>query len=667
PCTVSGGGKSEISKSLQNAIEFGTFQIQNMEEDWKMVDEILNYDFSGRWKNIRPDADPSRPLLSTKRALGSAVKLLTPSDQYNDTYNAFLRSIPDHIRTLVLFIKRLYRNNEDQGNWKDDMSVEIINGRQGTTLLHKNQKVLGSHVRIGFNEQGNWFRHKLRSDFVPSAKIQMEDDITASITLPADQLSDLNPEYTNPSVKLVTNCEAHLFQRPDEAVIRGYDIEAESDIVQDGTFLTNYEPLTQEKAVEIYEDSISYEQYTQPVKDLVKSVAEGEKDGYFVVPSHTRIVDGVPTKNPRYLQRNLFKGENFESYLADVGIRLHRKIDNDKPVYNIVNAVLPGRRNNPADREAGIRPLSVYNPIHYQELPELFMEFISSLTGKSPSTTGAGTEGALTKGPFNMLSATSDLNNALLSYILTEYNGFSSAAGYVGNNRFDHDISILIPEIWARLEPADRDAEFLIEEGCLEKVEDFEFEGKKVLASRLGYRITEKFAFRCMNRLFDEPLAVFDDKMLKPELQGMEDFVDGVNNIVEAQQKVALNYFEDGSIDGAIPPLKVLFAIMAYGEFEGKQITDPEIRKMFERESVINSDWYKERLKLKQDKDIAFYTGRLSTLKEFEANNDNKALVVKMDIAGRIAKAEEELKKVSSSDYLNKLVGTIGADPLYKK
>jgi len=71
-----------------------------------------------------------------------------------------------------------------------------------------------------------------------------------------------------------------------------------------------------------------------------------------------------------------------------------------------VNAVLPGRRNNPADKKAGIRPLSVYNPIHYQEIPELFMDFICSLTGKSPSTTGAGSEGALTKGPFNMLTPT---------------------------------------------------------------------------------------------------------------------------------------------------------------------------------------------------------------------------------------------------------------------
>ena len=38
------------------------------------------------------------------------------------------------------------------------------------------------------------------------------------------------------------------------------------------------------------------------------------------------------------------------------------------------------------------------------------------MTGKSPSTTGAGSEGALTKSPFNALPAIYDLNAALLSY-----------------------------------------------------------------------------------------------------------------------------------------------------------------------------------------------------------------------------------------------------------
>ena len=154
-----------------------------------------------------------------------------------------------------------------------------------------------------------------------------------------------------------------------------------------------------------------------------------------------------------------------------------------------MDAVLTGRRNNPPDD--GIRPLAVYNPIHYQELPELFMDFICSLTGKSPSTTGAGSEGALPTGPFNALRTTADLNNALVSFILTGYDGFSSSAGHVGPDmQVDHDISLLIPEIWARLSATERNARSLIENGYLEPLEDFERSGRTVYASRLGYRIT---------------------------------------------------------------------------------------------------------------------------------------------------------------------------------
>ena len=74
----------------------------------------------------------------------------------------------------------------------------------------------------------------------------------------------------------------------------------------------------------------------------------------------------------------------------------------------------------------------MYNPLHYQELPELLMDYVCCVTGKSPSTTGAGSEGALSKGPFNAIGATADLNNMLVSMILTEYGGFSSAAGWIG-------------------------------------------------------------------------------------------------------------------------------------------------------------------------------------------------------------------------------------------
>lgn len=669
PCTVSGGGKSEISKSMQNAITYSNFNIQNIDEDFKKADEIIEYVYSNRWKIKDPKRPLSRSFLSEKRSLSSAVKLLIPSEHNSDEFNTFLDGIPVHIRSLVLFVKRLYRQAHGELNWKEYMSVEIINGKKGTGLLHNNSPVVGSYVRVGFNEKGNWMLNKLRSDFSPCEKIQTEDDITASITIPRNRLKNLNPEFSNKSLKILTNCEAHLFQRPDEAVVRGYDKGAELDLISDGRFLTNYELLKKEDAIVLYEDTINFDKYTQPVKDFIESIVKSDKEEeFFVVPSHTRIVNGEPTKNPRYLEPNKVITETEDTYLANLGIRLVRKMELNDPLNHVVNAVLPGRRNNPVDKANGIRPLAVYNPIHYQEAPELFMDFICSLTGKSPSTTGAGSEGALTKAPFNMLTPTTDLNNALLSHILTESNGFSTAAGYVGaENKIDHDVSLLIPEIWARLEPVDRDPKALIANGSLEKIEDFEFEGETILASRLGYRITKKFSYRCMNRIFDEPTAVFSDRMLKPELQGVEDYVDGIKNITEAQQKVALNYFEDGSIKAAIPPLKVLLNIMAYGNYEGKDISDPKLRKLFNRDYVVNSDWYKERLALKQQKDIAFYGKQIKYLEDFISNPRNNTLVLEMDINGRLESLKQFYKEVNSENYLENLNGTIGLDPLSRK
>jgi hypothetical protein len=131
--------------------------------------------------------------------------------------------------------------------------------------------------------------------------------------------------------------------------------------------------------------------------------------------------------------------------------------------------------------------------------------------------------------------------------------------------------------------------------------------------------------------------------MLRPEMQDLAVFAAGVDAICEAQRTVALNYFEDGSIDAACPPIKALLHIMAHGHFEGKGVDDPSIRAMFTRESLLASDWYKERLCVKQRRDIALWT------RHVEATGTEAA--------------RKRLAHVSSPCYLKELEGTIGADP----
>ncbi|MBI9066490.1 MAG: hypothetical protein JEZ09_04315 [Salinivirgaceae bacterium] len=668
PSTVSGGGKSEISKSLLNAIIYSNFFIDDIEKDFAMIDEILTYDFSKRWKEPTLDNHTSRHLLSNERSLGSVIKLLTPFEGHTQAYNKYVNSIPDYVKGIIFLLKKLSQNIELKDDWKKYFTIDKINGRPGHSLMLNSRKISKSFLRVGFTQDNSWYVHSLRPDFVAAAKIQMEDDISATITVPAKQLEYLNPKYENKSVKMVENCEYRFFQRPDEAVNRGYDKEAESDLSKQNTFTTNYQPLSVADGKEMVENAITFDQYTDPIKRIIKKGAKDKTGNYFISPSHTRIIaDGSRSKNPRYLQERPDFSNPIDNYLAKVGTRFFRQVPADKPVHYPVNNVLPGRRNNPSDKAKGIRPLSVYNPIHYQEMPELFMDYISSLTGKSPSTTGAGSEGALTKGPFNMLVPTTDLNNALLSSILTGYEAFSTAAGHVGpNNRFDHDISILIPELWCRLTNEQKKAKNMIANGSIEKLEDFEYQGQKVLASRLGYRITKTFVFNHFGRIFEEPSMVFTNEMLKPELQSMEDFVDGINNIVEAQQKSALQYFEDGSIESAIPPLKILLHIMAYGHYENKDLANAELREIFKRENVLQSPWYKERLKNKQQKDIILWKKHVNYISQFNTQAMNASIVMNLKLKDQLSYAKEKLKEVQSQQYVEKLVGTIGADLIFK-
>ncbi len=664
PSTVSGGGKSEISKSIDDAVVFGSIFVDELQKDLDRIEEIINYDYTHRFLPgyEHEDRDPTRSPLSMERSLGSVIKLLTPSAIHVPEYNEWLASIPPRILAQLFVLKRFYRP-EWGDNWREHLSVDEIDGAPGHELKLNNRKMVGTYLRVGFDPNHKWRIFKVRQDYVPAEKIQMEDDITASVVVPGRQIASCTTGYQhNPSVKLVYNCEFRLFQRPDDAIIPGYDKQTEYDMAQPGNFLANYEPLSGDKLATIVDDVLTFGAFTRPMAKLLKK-AHKKKKGYVVSSAHPRLIDGKPSRNPRYLQTRPDLVDPRRSYIADIGARFHRKLPLNEPVCHPVNAVLCGRRNNPPEKD--IRPLAVFNPIHYQELPELFMDFICSLTGKSPSTTGAGSEGALTKGPFNALRPTADLNNTLVSFILTGYDGFSSSAGFIGPDmRIDHDISLLIPEIWARLSPEEQRAEYMIEREYLEPLRDFEHNGQTVLASRLGYRITERFVSSVLGKIFDNPSVVFTEEILKPEIQDLDVFVDGVNNIVEAQQQVARQYLSDGSIDDACPPLKALLHIMANGSYQGMRADSPEFRAMFTRDYLLDSDWYQERLEIKQANDIALWTRHVRNLEDFLAKPGYSEEAERLGILDKLDYARAQLERVRAPEYLEQLNGTIGADPL---
>ncbi|WP_028709178.1 hypothetical protein [Propionicicella superfundia] len=657
PATVSGGGKSEISKAISAAFIIGNVYSPAYESDMAAVAEILEHDCSDRFADPAAQTDKRR-ILSDKRSIGSVIKLLTPSEtDYTPEYNAWLNSIPPHILELVYVVKRFYRP-EWKDDWKSHFSVGIMNGRLGNFLRLDGDKISVNMLRVGFEPDGSWRLFGLRHDFNPAAKVQTEDDITASTVA--------CPGGDGLSRKYVENCEELLFQRPDDAVIRGYDKQAERDVSSPGTFLSNFQPLTHADAREMADDAVAFSAFSTPMQDLILQAAGMPDDAspeYFVSSADSRLVNGKRSKNPRYLQVRPDRANPFETGIADLCEHLYHGLPVDEPLKPPVDVVAAGRRNNPPDK--GVPPLCSYNPLHYMELPELFMEFISSMTGKSPSTTGAGSEGAMTKGPFNAMPAIVDLNAALLSFILTGYDGWLSAAGFVGPNvRVDHDVSLLVPELFSRMTDEERSATNLVAEGMLEPVPDFTYEGETCAASRLGYRMTAAFARKYFGRIFLHPHVVFTEAMLKPELQDPALYAESVKTIVETHQRVARAYFDDGTIDLATPPLRALLEIMANGETaDGLGLAAPAFRRLFDRDTVLAADWYRERLDAKQDRDALLLEEGIARIRQFLGVPSNAEATERLRLPERLAAAEEELARVRSGGYRASLIGTLGLQP----
>lgn len=672
PATVSGGGKSEISKSISDAFVFGNAYASNVDEALDKVQELFDADYSQRFADASRNGTDHRPMLSMERSLGSVIKLLTPSAQYTEQFNAFLEDIEPDVKELVFTIKRYYQP-EWSSDWRSHFTVGIMNGRHGNMVRLDGRKIITNMLRVGFRPDGSWRLFTLRPDYSPAVKVQTEDDITAStVTPPWELTTDTGLEgmaaQQNPQGlprKYVANCEHLLFQRPDDAIHRGYDKQAEYDLASGtDTFVSNFEPLTHAQARELLTDVQAYSEFTKPVRKLIERVAampDDESPKFWICSDDPRhMPDGTRTKNPRYLQVRPTESNPELTTVAQVAGKLARKLPLAGNAPQPIDVVAAGRRNNPPEDK--IPALCAYNPLHFMELPELFMEYISSMTGKSPSTTGAGSEGALTKGPFNALPPVIDLNTALLSYALTDYAGWLSSAGYIGPYaRVDHDISMLIPELFSHMGPHDRDVKRLIAEGYLDKMTDFDFDGHRVLASRLGYRINERFVTHYFGRIFLHPDVVFTDEMLRPEIQDEKIFADSIDVIVQTHQRVAQMYFDDGTISLASPPIKALLEIMAHGKSaEGWTLSSPEFRALFERDTIMTSQWYAERLNAKQAEDVRQASEGVERLEEYTGREDSGSVNQRLHLTAKLDQLRSDLDFMRSPAYREHLVGTLG-------
>src|SRR5581483_3935006 len=210
---------------------------------------------------------------------------------FTPEYNAWLETIPQYLKEVVFVVKRFYKP-EWGDQWRQHFSVDVINGTPGNELKFDNRKLVTTFLRVGYDADGAWRTFGLRKDFQPALKLQQEDDISASVTVPATALPLPPPQNGAVALKFVQNCESRLFQRPDDAIHPGYDRQTESDFVQPGNFFSNYEPLNTRDARELCEDSIRFALFTKPVQNLIRNVADENAPCFFVCSANPRLVDG---------------------------------------------------------------------------------------------------------------------------------------------------------------------------------------------------------------------------------------------------------------------------------------------------------------------------------------------------------------------------------------
>ena len=141
-------------------------------------------------------------------------------------------------------VKRFYKP-EWGDKWREHFSVDIINGTPGQRIevrqpqaghqlparrLRSRRRL--AHVRPAQGFSSGRQRCRWRTT---SPRRWWCRDASWKISIRT---------YRIPSLKFVKNCEHRLFQRPDDAIHRGYDKQTEADFAQPGNFFSNYEPLT---------------------------------------------------------------------------------------------------------------------------------------------------------------------------------------------------------------------------------------------------------------------------------------------------------------------------------------------------------------------------------------------------------------------------------------
>ena len=102
---------------------------------------------------------------------------------------------------------------------------------------------------------------------------------------------------------------------------------------------------------------------------------------------------------------------------------------------------------------------------------------------------------------------------------------------------------------------------------------------------------------------------------------------------------------------------------MVEGHFEGKKITALEVRGLFDRETVLASNWYQARLDTKVIVEQNLIARKITALEDFLNKESHESEISRLGILENLKSAMARQSELETTEYRNSLIGTIGTDP----
>ena len=103
---------------------------------------------------------------------------------------------------------------------------------------------------------------------------------------------------------------------------------------------------------------------------------------------------------------------------------------------------------------------------------------------------------------------------------------------------------------------------------------------------------------------------------------------------------------------------------MRDGHYENKTLNDSQVRNLFDPDTALASDWYRERLEAAAEVDRSLWLRHVKNLETFTRRPHNAETVANLGLEDRLEYSHRMLATVRNPSYSESLRGTIGAQPL---